>query len=257
MVKYLLKKSYQLKNLKEIKFKDLWGDHGIFTTMWIFGKPPKILFFDNHIKNLIKSLDKYGIRKKNLKKTIIKIINQNLSKKKNYNHLLRIALSKNIISISLRKRLTPKLNFNLKVVKYKREKPEYKNLKYKKIISFLSKMDNSKSDIILINKNKVMETGTSNLLFIKNKEVFGPKKDYYEGNTYKFLKTKIKKISKKNIYIKELSSYDEILLIGSGKGVASVKTIKEIGWKRKNLNQFNIFLKYYNLAIKKSKIYKF
>ena len=257
MVKYLLKKSYQLKNLKEIKFKDLWGDHGIFTTMWIFGKPPKILFFNNHIKNLIKSLDKYGIRKKNLKKTIIKIINQNLSKKKNYNHLLRIALSKNIISISLRKRLTPKLNFNLKVVKYKREKPEYKNLKYKKIISFLSKMDNSKSDIILINKNKVMETGTSNLLFIKNKEVFGPKKDYYEGNTYKFLKTKIKKISKKNIYIKELNSYDEILLIGSGKGVASVKTIKEIGWKRKNLNQFNIFLRYYNLAIKKSKIYKF
>ena len=257
MVKYLLKKSYQLKNLKEIKFKDLWGDHGIFTTMWIFGKPPKIIFFDNHIKNLIKSLDKYGIKKKNLKKTIIKIINHNLSKKKNYNHLLRIALSKNIISISLRKRLTPKLNFDLKVVKYKREKPEYKNLKYKKIISFLSKMDNSKSDIILINKNKVMETGTSNLLFIKNKEVFGPKKDYYEGNTYKFLKTKIKKISKKNIYIKELNSYDEILLIGSGKGVASVKTIKEIGWKRKNLNQFNIFLKYYNLAIKKSKIYKF
>jgi len=257
MVKYLLKKSYQLKNLKEIKFKDLWGDHGIFTTMWIFDKPPKILFFDNHIKNLIKSLDKYGIRKKNLKKTIIKIINQNLSKKKNYNHLLRIALSKNIISISLRKRLTPKLNFDLKVVKYRREKPEYKNLKYKKIISLLSKMDNSKSDIILINKNKVMETGTSNLLFIKNKEVFGPKKDYYEGNTYKFLKTKIKKISKKNIYIKELNSYDEILLIGSGKGVASVKTIKEIGWKRKNLNQFNIFLKYYNLAIKKSKIYKF
>ena len=257
MVNYLLKKSYQLKNLKEIKFKDLWGDHGIFTTMWIFGKPPKILFFDNHIKNLIKSLDKYGIRKKNLKKTIIKIINQNLSKKKNYNHLLRIALSKNIISISLRKRLTPKLNFDLKIVKYRREKPEYKNLKYKKIISFLSKMDNSKSDIILINKNKVMETGTSNLLFIKNKEVFGPKKDYYEGNTYKFLKTKIKKISKKNIYIKELNSYDEILLIGSGKGVASVKTIKEIGWKRKNLNQFNIFLKYYNLAIKKSTIYKF
>ena len=257
MVKYLLKKSYQLKNLKEIKFKDLWGDHGIFTTMWIFGKPPKILFFDNHIKNLIKSLDKYGIRKKNLKKTIIKIINQNLTKKKNYNHLLRIALSKNIISISLRKRLTPKSNFNLKVVKYRREKPEYKNLKYKKIMSFLSKMDNSKSDIILINKNKVLETGTSNLLFIKNKEVFGPKKDYYEGNTYKFLKTKIKKISKKNIYIKELNSYDEILLIGSGKGVASVKTIKEIGWKRKNLNQFNIFLKYYNLAIKKSTIYKF
>ena len=32
----LIKKSYQLKDLKEIEFHDLWGGHGIFTTMWIF-----------------------------------------------------------------------------------------------------------------------------------------------------------------------------------------------------------------------------
>jgi len=75
MAIYLLKKSYRLKNLEEISFKDLWGGHGIFTTMWIFGKPAKILFFNNHIKNLIKSLKKYGINKKSLKKDILKIIN--------------------------------------------------------------------------------------------------------------------------------------------------------------------------------------
>ena len=61
MVTYLLKKSYQLKDLKQIEFQDLWGDHGIFTTMWIFGKPAKILFFDSHLKNLILSLKKYQI----------------------------------------------------------------------------------------------------------------------------------------------------------------------------------------------------
>ena len=82
MAIYSLKKSYQLKDLQEIDFKDLWGDHGIFTTMWIFGKPAKILFFDNHIKNMIKSLKDYKIKKRSLKKDIIKIINQNLSKKK-------------------------------------------------------------------------------------------------------------------------------------------------------------------------------
>ena len=53
MATYLLKKSYQLKDLKQIEFQDLWGDHGIFTTMWLFGKPSKILFFNNHLKNLI------------------------------------------------------------------------------------------------------------------------------------------------------------------------------------------------------------
>ena len=79
MAIYSLKKSYQLKDLQKVGFKDLWGDHGIFTTMWIFGKPPKILFFENHIKNLIKSLKIYGIKKKYLRKIIIKIIKENLS----------------------------------------------------------------------------------------------------------------------------------------------------------------------------------
>ena len=150
MATYLLKKSYQLKDLKQIEFQDLWGDHGIFTTMWIFGKPPKILFFENHIKNLIRSLRIYGVKNKNLRRNILKIINQNLSKKIKYNHLLRVALNKKIISISLRKRVSPKSNFDLKLVNLKREKPQYKNLKYKKILRYLSKMDNSKSDIGLV-----------------------------------------------------------------------------------------------------------
>ena len=257
MVTYLLKKSYQLKDLKQIQFQDLWGDHGIFTTMWIFGKPAKILFFESHLKNLILSLKKYQIKKKSLKSDILEIINKNLSKNRKYNHLLRIAINKKIISISLRKRITPKLDFNLKLVNLKREKPQYKNLKYKKILSYLSKVDNSKSDIGLVSNKKIFETGTSNLLFIKNQKVFTPKNDYYEGNTYKFFKNKIKKITKKDIFLKDLHNYDEILLIGSGKGVTSVKTIKEINWKRKNLNYFKIFSKYYNLAIKNCNSYKF
>ena len=254
---YSLKKSYQLKDLKELDFKDLWGDHGIFTTMWIFGKPPKILFFKSHIKNLIKSLQIFGIKKRFLKKDILQIINKNLSINKRYNHLLRIAINKKIISISLRDRIPPKLDFNLKLVNLKREKPKYKNLKYKKILSYLIRMDNSKSDIGLINKKKILETGTSNLLFIKDDKVFSPSRNYYEGNTFKFFKTKINKIIKKDIYIKELNNYDEIILVGSGKGVASVKTINQIGWKRKSLRQFKIFSRYYHSAIKKCNQYNF
>ena len=257
MATYLLKKSYQLKDLKQIQFHDLWENHGIFTTMWIFGKPAKILFFNNHLKNLILSLKKYQITKKTLKEDILKIINNNLSKNKKYNHLLRIAVNKKIISISLRKKIKSKLNFNLKLVELKREKPQYKNLKYKKILSYLSKMDNSKSDIALISNRKILETGTSNLLFVKDKKFFTPKKDYYEGNTYKFFKTKIKNITKKDILLKEIYDYDEILLLGSGKGVTSVRTINEIKWKRKNLEKFKFLSKHYDLVIKKCNPYRF
>ena len=257
MVTYSLKKSYLLKDLQEVDFKDLWGDHGIFTTMWIFGKPPKILFFKNHISNLVESLQKFGIKKRFLKKDILNILNSNLSKNTTYNHLLRVAINKKIISVSLRKRISPKLDFNLKLVNLKREKPQYKNLKYKKILSYLSKMDNSKSDIALVKNNKIFETGTSNLLFIKNKKIYTPKKDYYEGNTYKFFKSKVKRIIKKDILVKDLKNYDEILLVGSGKGVASVKMIKQINWKRKNLKVFKLFSKYYISEIKRCNKYKF
>ena len=257
MAIYSLKRSYQLKDLQEVDFKDLWGDHGIFTTMWIFGKPAKILFFENHIKNLIKSLKKYGIIKKSLRKDILKIINKNLFKKVKYNHLLRIAVNKKIISISLRKRISPKLNFELKLINLKREKPQYKNLKYKKILRYLVKLDNSKSDIGLINNNKIFETGTSNLLFIKQDKIYIPIKDYYEGNTFRFFKSKIKKITKKDIFVKDLKNYDEILLVGSGKGIASVKSIKQIRWKRKNFKQFNVLSKYYNSITNKCPPYRF
>ena len=70
MVTYSLKRSYRLKDLEEIDFKDLWGNYGIFTTMWIFGKPPKILFFKSHIKNLIKSLQIFGIKKRDFEITM-------------------------------------------------------------------------------------------------------------------------------------------------------------------------------------------
>ena len=153
--------------------------------------------------------------------------------------------------------MPPKINFELKLVNLKRENPQYKNLKYKKILSHLSKMDNSKSDIALVSKKKILETGTSNLLFIKDKKVFTPKKNIYEGNTYKYFKTKVKKIIKKDILIKKLKNYDEILLVGSGKGVASVKQIKQIEWKRKNLSQYKIFFKNYRLAINNCKFHKF
>ena len=257
MATYLLKKSYQLKDLKQIEFQDLWGDHGIFTTMWIFGKPPKILFFENHIKNLIRSLRIYGVKKKNLRINIQKIINQNLSKKIKYNHLLRVALNKKIISISLRKRVSPKSNFDLKLVNLKREKPQFKNLKYKKILRYLSKMDNSKSDIGLVYKKMILETGTSNLLFIRHNKVYTPTKGYYEGNTFKFIKSKINKVIRKDIFIKDLKSYDEILLVGSGKGIASIQTIKQIGWKRKELKKFKVLSKYYKLITDNCRPYKF
>ena len=256
MVNYLLKKSYQLKNLQEIDFKDLWGDHGVFTTMWIYDKPSKILFFKDHINNLIKSTKAYSIYKPFLKKNILKLLKENLNSKTKYNHLLRIALNKKTLSISLRKRVEPNLNFDLRLVNLKRQRPEFKNLKYLEILKHLSKLDNSRNDIGLCSNNKIFETGTSNLLFIKNNKVYSPINKFYKGITYKFFKSKIKNLINKDINVNSLKEFDEIILIGSGKGVTSVQTINEIKWKRKSLKFYNILSQHYKSAVTKCVKYK-
>ena len=255
MVTYLLKKSYRLKDYKEIEFNDLWGDHGVFTTMWLFDKPQKILFFDQHISNLIKSTKVFKVYKTDLKFNILKILKKIINPKIKYNHLLRVAINKRTLSVSIRKRIKPKLDFTLNLVNLKRVRPEYKNLKYKQILKHLSKLDNSKNDIGLCVNNKVYETGTSNLVFIKNNKIFFPKNNYYKGITFKFFKNKFKKFYYTDIKINKLSEFDEILLIGSGKGVASVKKIKGHSWSRKSMKYYKLFSSTYLKAIKQCKKY--
>ena len=256
MATYLLKKSYQHKTLKEVNFKDLWGDKGVFTTMRILGKPAKIIFFKKHIKNLIKSLKVYKLNRANIKNDILKLISLNIDKKKPYNHLLRIAISRKIISISLRDRKTPKLKFNLKLINHKRVDPELKNLKYKLILKYLSKMNNTTSDVGLCFQKKILESGTSNMFFIKKNKIYSPSKNIYKGVTYDFFKKKLGKITNKEILVNSLNNYDEILLIGSGKAVTSVETIKEIKWKRKGLKYYKILSNFYKKEILKCPVYR-
>ena len=256
MVTYLLKKSYQHKTLKEVNFKDLWGDKGVFTTMRILGKPAKIIFFKKHIENLIKSLKVYKLKKTNIKKNILKLIKLNIDKNISYNHLLRIAVNKKVISISLRDRKTPKLKFNLKLINYKRIDPELKNLKYKLIIKYLSKMDNTTSDVGLCFKKKILESGTSNIFFIKRNKIYSPSKNIYKGVTYDFFKKRLNKIYTKEILVNTLLDYDEILLVGSGKAVTSVETIKEIKWRRKSLKFYKILSSFYKKEILNCSVYR-
>ena len=247
MVTLLLKKSYQLSNLKEVSFKDLWGSRGVFTTMRMVGKSPKLILLKPHVENLIKSTKKYGIIKKNLKSIIKDLIKKN-TLYKGPDNLFRIALNKKLISISIRKRPKLKKNFSLLLFKYKRVEPNYKNLYYKKILAKLSKVDSTKFDIALVANNNILETGTSNLVFVKNGKIFSPKNNCYFGNTLKFISKKVT-INFKDISIKEINDYEEIILIGSGKGVTSVSKIDEIKWKSRNNISFNKLNKIYNTLI--------
>ena len=133
--------------------------------------------------------------------------------------------------------------------KYKRIEPNYKNLYYKKILAKLSKVDSTKFDIALVEKDKILETGTSNLVFVKNGKIFSPKKNCYFGNTIKFINQKVK-IFFKDISINNIKQYDEIILIGSGKGVTPVSKIVELNWKQRKTVCYKKLNKIYNSLLR-------
>ena len=94
------------------------------------------------------------------------------------------------------------------------------------------------------------------MLFIKGGKIYSPSKNIYKGVTYNFFKKKIDKIINKEIPVNSLIDYDEILLIGSGKAVTSVETIKEINWKRKDLKYYKIFSNFYKKEILNCPVYR-
>ena len=249
MANFLLKKSYQINNLKIRKFKDLWGSNGVFTTMRLLGKPGKLILYENHISNLINSLKRYKIYSKSIENEIKNLIKNNLNNRIKYDHLLRIALTKKLISLSIRKR--PKIcsNFELKTLNYKRKDPKYKNLYYKYILKKLNSYDPKKVDILLVYNNKILETCTSNLLLIRNNKFYSPKNNCYIGNTINFLKKKFR-ITFKDIELKDINQFDEILLVGSGKGVTSVRSINKYKWKNKGMIGFKKVNQYFKLLHK-------
>ena len=252
MENILFKKSYQHKTLKKIPFNDLWNKRGIFTTIRVLGKPRKFLFIEEHLKNLNKSLKIMSIDTQIDKNFLHAIINQLFKKNIYYNHLFRIAVNNKKISLSLRKRLVVTKQFKGILVSYQRPNWKLKHLQYNKILFFLKRINSQFEEIILVKKNLVLEGGTTNILCVKNNTIYMPKTGYYSGITLQFLlKNSKRKIIKKNITKNKLQKYEEILLVGSGKGVVSIRNIPQIQWYKKSNTVFNEFHRIYKSYISK------
>ena len=172
------------------------------------------------------------------------------SKIKNYDHLLRVAVTKKLISLSLRKRNKEQKNFTAHIYRYQRTLPSFKNLQYKKILSLQKKINLQKEEILFYNKSKILEGSTTNLIFVKNNQLFIPKNSYYFGITLSYLtKTIPYKIKKIDILISNFYEYSEILLVGSGKGVVSISSIDQLNWYRSSLKMYNSILKEYSKVL--------
>ena len=170
---------------------------------------------------------------------------------KKFNHLLRIAVKQNLISISLRPRLTPSNNFQCQLANYQRTNARVKNLHYKKILSLQKDIDMQKEEILFYNKKIILEGSTTNLIMIKNNQMIVPTGNYYKGITMNFFLKKFKnKYKFKPITFADLLLADEIMLVGSGKGVVKVSSIPQIKWFSSSSKMFKRLSSIYEAQLK-------
>jgi len=250
MVNFSFKKSYNFNSFNSVKYDHLWGSKGIFTTVRVVGSNPRYIFLKDHLRQLNKSLKKQNINFVLTEKKLLELIPNQL-KIKNFNHLLRIAVKQNLISISLRPRLTPSNNFQCQLVNYQRVNARVKNLHYKKILSLQKDIDMQKKEILFYSKKIVLEGSTTNLIMIKNNQMIVLKGNYYKGITMNyFLKKFINKYIFKFITLSDLLSADEIILVGSGKGVVKVSSIPQIKWFSSSSKMFKRISSIYEAQLK-------
>ena len=250
MVNFSFKKSYNFNSFNSVKYDHLWGSKGIFTTVRVVGSNPRYIFLKDHLRQLNKSLKKQDINFVLTEKKLLELIPNQLHIKK-FNHLLRIAVKQNLISISLRPRLTPSNNFQCQLVNYQRVNARVKNLHYKKILSLQKDIDMQKKEILFYSKKIVLEGSTTNLIMIKNNQMILPKGNYYKGITMNyFLKKFINKYIFKFITLSDLLSADEIILVGSGKGVVKVSSIPQIKWFSSSSKMFKRISSIYEAQLK-------
>ena len=250
MANILFRQSYLHKTFDNVTYESLWNTKGVFTTIRLIGLPPKFLFLKEHLNNLNRS-----IKKMNIDFTLKSLTFENLLRNKirmnvKYDHLLRLAVNNKKISITLRKRLKHAAPLKGILVNYQRPNPSIKNLYYKKIFGYLKKINSQSCEVILVNKRNILEGCTTNIICVKNKKLYLPKTKYYFGTTLQFIVRHTKRrIVKKNINVKDLGLFDEILLVGSGKGVMKLQSIPQVKWNSKSSIIFNELHDLYNSYI--------
>ena len=250
MVNFSFKKSYNFNNFNNLKYDHLWGSKGVFTTVRVVGNSPRYIFLKDHLLQLNKSLKKLNIKFTLTEKKLLALIPNQLNIKK-FNHLLRIAVKQNLISISLRPRLIPSNNFQCQLVNYQRVNARVKNLHYKKILSLQKNIDMQKKEILFYSKKMILEGSTTNLIMIKNNQMIMPTGNYYKGVTMNFFIKRFKNKCKfKSITFEDLFSADEIILIGSGKGVVKVSSIPQIKWFSSSSKMFKRLSSIYEAQLK-------
>jgi branched-subunit amino acid aminotransferase/4-amino-4-deoxychorismate lyase len=242
------------KDGKPADHPDPWGLPGVFTTLRVFGDG-KIPFCEDYILRLITSAEKIGLPWIPGVKELAKETENFLVDADSSHGLLRICLFEDLIAYSSRPATSDGNEIEGWLLQYRRPEPSIKSTVEKKLYGSLSQLVIEKEDWVINDPkdNGIRETATSNLIFVENNKLIIPDKWVLNGVILqKILPYLLDNfdVSRRIPKDQDISSFDEILLCGTGRGIAPLVSLSELGWTSQGKDTFVKVRSYYEALIK-------
>lgn len=211
-----------------------WGQIGAFSTLRLF--PNRLIpFRQAYLVRLLESATLLQLSWIPELALLEARLDQYLSKSTIEEGLIRICLFENSIGISDRPAKSYGKPIEGLLLQYRRPMPHAKSTREKELYGRLSELDISKEDWIINDpkENDIRESATSNLIFVRGDSLVIPEKQILPGVILSHLLPDLAhsfRIIRATPKAHDLSQYHEILLCGTGRGVAPLSGLTELNW---------------------------
>ena len=220
-----------------------WGLPGVFSTLrrLAHGHLP---FREDYLARLLDSAKRIGTNWLPSKKEISDRLDEFISTQpSDLDGLIRICLFDDLLGISSRPALSDGNPVEGWLLEYRRPEPLAKCTGESQLYGRLSELDIATEDWVLIDpKDKdLRESATSNLIFAQGNELLVPEKFILQGivlnKLLPFLQSEFA-VTRGTPVEQDLSDFDEIILCGTGRGVAPLATLSELDWTSRDNKVF-------------------
>ena len=228
-----------------------WGRKGAFTTIRVEGIPSCPLFLNAHLDRLEKSAGLLEIvpivPKSQISERVVTFIS---SIQIPTPFLVRVCLLEDCLDLHARPAHSTNPKLSAKILRHLRPVPEAKSTFDKALYGRLGELDLGLEDFLLVHPtdDRVLESATSNLIFARGDKIVIPEEDVLSGIVLNKLLASMTgfEIDRRSPRLDELSAFEEIILCGSGREVASLAAISEMGWTCSSGKTFLKLLEIYN-----------
>ena len=236
---------------------DPWGRPGAFTTFRVFPNR-KIPFLPNHLDRLLDSARRLHLpwlpHSSEIQDRAHRYIDELGDA---FTGLVRICLFEDLLGLSDRSAASDGQPVDGWLLHHRRPEPLAKSTADKDLYGALSELDVQKEDWVIIDPkdNDLRETATSNLIFASGQNLLIPEKFILQGVVLRQLLPLLQSefsISRGSPKDSDLSDFSEILLCGSGRGVAPLSSLSELGWSTRGDTVFNQVRQIYDSLIEEA-----